>query len=336
MKHQKQITLATHLESFFRNRLVIQRRCSPATIITYRDGLRLLLIFAAKQIGKPPSRLTVDDLERDLILAFLDHLENERGNSTRTRNARLAAIRSFFQHIAYNDPAMSGVVQRVLAIPEKKTARKTISYLRQEDLTALLTAPDRHTWLGRRDFALLLFLARTGARVSEATGVNTLDLRLEKPYQVLLRGKGSKERVVPLTGETVAALCSYRDENVSDLKVDGPFFINARGNRLTRFGVVHILHRAVKIASSQYPHLAKLVISPHTLRHTVAMHLLQAGVDLTTIQSWLGHATVDTTHQYVEADTEMKRRAIEMCSAPNVPVSLYIPTDDVLALLESL
>jgi len=183
---------------------------------------------------------------------------------------------------------------------------------------------------------MLLFLGRTGARVSEATGLNGSDLRLDKPYQVLLRGKGFKERVVPLTEETVIALRNYRDENVHRLATEGPFFINQRGARLTRFGVVHMIDRAVKVAAAQHPHLAKMSISPHTLRHTVAMHMLQAGVDLTTIQSWLGHATVNTTHQYVEANTEMKRRAIEMCAAPETPVSLYVPTDDVLALLENL
>ena len=336
MKSQKTTTLATHLESFFRNRLVLQRRCSPATIFTYRDGLRLLLIFASKQMGKPPSRLAVEDLDRDLILAFLDHLESERGNSISTRNARLAAIKSFFQHIAYSDPSAMGLVQRVLAIQEKRTVKKAICYLRQEDLAVLLSAPDQNTWLGRRDYTLLLFLGRTGARVSEATGLNGSDLRLDKPYQVLLRGKGSKERVVPLTEETVIALRNYHDENVHRLAMEGPFFINQRGARLTRFGVVHMIDRTVKVAAGQHPHLAKMRISPHTLRHTVAMHMLQAGVDLTTIQSWLGHATVNTTHQYVEADTEMKRRAIEMCAAPETPVSLYVPTDDVLALLENL
>ncbi len=335
MKSRNTATLASYLESFFRNRLISQRRSSPATIAAYRDGLRLLLVFASKQTGKPPSRLAVEDLDRDTILAFLDHLESERGNSIRTRNARLAAIRSFFQHIAYCDPSAVGVVQRVLAIQEKRTVKKVISYLRQEDLAALLSAPDQNTWQGRRDYTLLLFLSRTGARVSEATGVNLADLWLDKPYQVLLRGKGSKERVIPLMEETVGTLRSYRDENGRRLSAEAPFFINARGGRLTRFGVVHILERAAKMAASQHPHLAKMTISPHTLRHTVAMHMLQAGVDLTTIQSWLGHVSVNTTHQYVEADTEMKRRAIEMCAAPGNTVSLYVPTDDVLALLNS-
>ena len=336
MNSQKNITLAAHLESFFRNWLISQRRCSPATISTYRDGLRLLLIFASKQVGKPPSRLAVENLDRDCILAFLDHLENERGNSIRTRNARLAAIKSFFQHISYKDPAAHGVVERVLTIQEKRAVKKALCYLRQEDLNALLSAPDRNTWLGLRDYTMLLFLGRTGARVSEATGLNGSDILLDKPYQVLLCGKGSKERVVPLTEETVIALRNYRNENVHSLTEESPFFINQRGERLTRFGVVHIIKRAVKVAANNHPHLAKMKISAHTLRHTVAMHMLQAGVDLTTIQSWLGHVNVNTTYQYVEADTEMKRRAIEMCDEPETPVSLYVPKDDVLALLENL
>jgi len=336
MKNKKTTTLASHLESFFRNRLVAQRRSSPATVSTYRDGLRLLLIFASKQTGKPPSRLTVEDLDRETILAFLDHLEIERGNSVRTRNARLAAIRSFFQHIAYCDPSAIGVVQRVIAIQEKRIVKRTISYLRPDDLAALLAAPDQSTWQGRRDYTLLLFLSRTGARVSEATGVDGADLRLDKPSQVLLRGKGSKERVVPLTEETVTALRNYRDESRHSLLAGGPFFVSARGTRLTRFGIVHLLDRAVKTAEGQHPHFANMTISPHVLRHTVAMHMLQAGVDLTTIQSWLGHVPVNTTHQYVEADIEMKRRAIEMCATPEAPVSLYVPTDDVLAFLEKL
>jgi len=336
MKNPKYSTLAAHLESFFRDRLVSQRRCSPATIAAYRDGLRLLLIFASNQTGKPPSRLALEDLDREMILAFLNHLESERGNSVRTRNARLAAIKSFFQHITYADPAKAGLVQRILAIQEKHPVKKTIGYLRQDDFAVLLSAPDQSTWQGRRDYTLLLFLGRTGARVSEATNLNGSALRLEKPYQVLLRGKGSKERVIPLIEDVATALRRYRDENAHRLGAEGPFFISRGGDRLTRFGVVHIVDRAAKAAAIRQPHLAKLTISPHTLRHTVAMHMLQAGVDLTTIQSWLGHANVNTTHQYVEADIEMKRRAIEQCATPEAPVSLYVPTDDVLALLDNL
>jgi len=336
MKKQNKTTLAGYLESFFRNRLVAQLRASPATVSTYRDGLRLLLVFASKQTGKSPSQLSVEDLDRDFILAFLDHLEKERGNSIRTRNARLAVIKSFFHHVAYCDPSSIGIVQRVTAIQEKRFTRKSISYLRKEELDALLKILDRANWQGRRDYVLLLFLGRTGARVSEAININASDLRLDRPSQVLLHGKGFKERIVPLTEDLIKALSEWYQENKLRKDDDNPVFINARKQRLTRFGVTHILARAVKLVPNKLPHLASQRISPHTLRHSVAMHMLQAGVDLTTIQSWLGHVNLNTTHQYVEADTEMKRRAIEKCQTSEVQASFYEPGDDLLKLLENL
>lgn len=336
MKKPKSLSLGNHLESFFRTYLVQQRSCSPSTISTYRDGLKLLLIFASEQIEKPPVKLSLREINRELVLKFLDYLESERGNSVSTRNARLAAIKSFFRHVAYNDPAAIGLAEQIIAIPIKRPLKRPVNYLRYDDLRTLLSIPDQNTWIGRRDYTLLLFLGRTGARVSEMTGLNSADLRLVKPYQVLLRGKGSKERVVPLTEETVTALRNYRDENINRLKSEGSFFINRKGERMTRFGVVHMINRTVKVAIDQHPNFTDMNISPHTFRHTVAMHMLQAGVDLTTIRSWLGHVTVNTTHLYVEADTEMKRRAIEMCLSPETPVSLYVPPDDVIALLENI
>jgi len=336
MTTHKKLNLAILLESFFRERLVAQKRCSPATISTYKDALKLLLVFVADLVGKIPSRLTLDDLDRNNILSFLDHLENERNNSIRTRNARLAAIRSFFNHVGYCDPASIGIVQRVTAIQQKRDVKKSISYLRVGELDDLLNAIDRSTWQGRRDYVLLLFLGRTGARVSEAVNVNTSDLRLNQPRQVLLHGKGFKERIVPLTTDLTTTLGEWCKENQLHTGDDNPVFINARRQRLTRYGVTHILTRAVKSTEKELPHLMKMRISPHTLRHSLAMHMLQAGVDLTTIQSWLGHVNLDTTHQYVEADTEMKRRAIEKCQTTEVQVSLYEPSDDLLKLLENL
>ena len=336
MKKPNTLSLANHLETFFRTYLVQHRNCSPATISTYRDSLKLLLLYASEQLGKTPVRLKLEDIDRELILRFLDHLESERGSSVSTRNARLSAIRSFFRHVGNNDPALMGFAEKIMAIPVKKPFKRPVNYLRYEDLKILLSIPDQNTWIGRRDYTLLLFLGRTGARVSEMTGLNGSDLRLSKPCQVLLRGKGSKERAVPLTDETVTALQNYRDENTNKLEPAGPFFINRKGERMTRFGVVHMINRTVKTAIDQHPEFADMNISPHTFRHTVAMHMLQAGVDLTTIRSWLGHVTVNTTHLYVEADTEMKRRAIEMCFTPETPISLYVPPDDVIALLENL
>lgn len=329
-------TLPTLLESFFRKRLAAQRNASAATIASYRDALRLLLVFASERIDKPPSRLRVEDLDRGVVLAFLDHLEAGRGNSIRTRNARLAAIRSFFQHVAYEDPASMGIAQRVISIPGKRTSRRIVNYLRKDELDTLLATPNRTSPKGRRDHTLLLFLARTGARVSEAIAVNLSDLRLEAPCQILLHGKRSKDRVVPLATDLVAALHHLCDERGTPRNVAEPVFVNARGRRLSRFGVVHILDRTVSDVRATHPGMLAGAISPHTLRHTTAMHLLQSGVDLTTIQAWLGHASVLTTHHYIEADVEMKRRALAACDHPQAEPSRYQPPDDVLALLESL
>ena len=329
-------TLASLLESFFRKRLVAQRRASPETIVAYRHALRLLLLFAATRLDCAPSRLTVDQFDSDLVLAFLDDLEASRGNGIQTRNARLAAIRSFFHHVAFSDPAAMGVAQRILGIPGKRTSRRVVSYLTREELDAILALPDLAAAQGRRDRALLLFLARTGARVTEAISVSPADLRLDRPSQVLLHGKGSKDRVVPLAPDLVTVLRALRDERGVRPEAGDPLFVNARGRRLTRFGVVHILHRLVAAAVKTYPGLTRRSISPHTLRHTTAMHLLQASVDMTTIQSWLGHASVATTHHYVEADLEMKRRALAQCDFPDAKPARYQPTDELLALLESL
>jgi site-specific recombinase XerD len=328
--------LADLLESFFRKRLIVQRRASHATVASYRDALRLLLTFISEKAGKALSDLAVGDIDRDMVLAFLDHLEAARGNGARTRNARLAAVRSFFRHVASSDPASMGVAQRVLAIEGKRTIKRVPHCLRHDELDAVVAAPDRSTPLGRRDHALLLFLGWTGARVSEAVGVNASDLRLERPWQVLLRGKGSKERVIPLTEDTAAvlrALCEERGISTDDA---APVFVNTRGQRLTRHGAHRIVRRAAAVASKACPSLASRAVSPHTLRHTAAMRLLQSGVDLAVIAAWLGHVSLDTTHGYVEADVEMKRRALEKCEAPETQLNCYQPTDAVLALLESL
>jgi site-specific recombinase XerD len=329
-------TLAALLESFFRHRLVAQRGASPATVVAYRDALRLFLVFASKRAGKPPSRLGLDELDRDMVLAFLDHLEQQRNNSTRTRNVRLAAIRSFFQHVAYCDPAGISLAQRILSIQGKRTTKRLIGYLRQPELEAILAAPERTTPLGRRDHALLLFLARTGARVSEAIGVDAAELSLQRPCQVLLHGKRGIQRVVPLEKDIAAVLKALLDERGVATDSQTPVFVNARGLRLTRKGVNHILTRAVTIAAKTKPGLGERAISPHTMRHSLAMQLLQSGVELSTIQSWLGHASINTTHQYVEADLEMKRRALEKCNNPETSPTPYQPTDEVLAFLESL
>lgn len=330
-------TLGSLLESFFRRRLVAQRRASPATIATYRDALKLLLVFAGHRCRKPPSRLALRDLDRDAILEFLDHLEKKRGNSARTRNARLTAIRSFFQYVAYTDPEALGIVQRILMIPGKRTVKPMISHLTPSELAALLAAPDRRTARGRRDYALMLFLGETGARVSEAIGVDSVDLRCDRPCQVLLRGKGSKERVVPLREQTAAILRALRKERGLDAHDRAPLFANRCGDRLTRFGVTHAIRRAVRTARARQPGVVeRRTVSPHVFRHTAAMNLLRAGVDLAVIRSWLGHVNLNTTHHYLEADVEMKRRALEQCRIAKHHPRKYRAPDAVLAMLEGL
>jgi len=313
-----------------------QLRASPATVRAYRDALRLFLVFVSERAGKAPSRLCLEELDRDVVLAFLDYLEEKRHNSVRTRNVRLTAIHSFFQHVAYCDPAAMSFANRVLSIQGKRTTKRLLGYLRQKELDAILDALDLSTEQGRRDYALLLFLARTGARVSEAIAINVADLQLQRPAYVLFRGKGAKERIVPLEKDTASVLRALNDERGVGTDLQSPVFVNARGQRLTRHGVIHIIRRAVAIATKTNPALAARTISPHTLRHTFAMHMLQSGVDITTIQSWLGHASTDTTHQYIEADLDMKRRALEKCDNPEAKIATFHPTDEVLAMLEKL
>ena len=336
MSKPKPYTLGSLLEAYFHQRLIAQRKSSPRTVAAYRDSLRLLLTFVAEKKNRPPARLSIEDLDRDTVLAFLDSLEAARKNSIRTRNARRAAIRSFMSYVALCDPASLGVVQRVLAIPSKRHERKVVSYLRQEQLDAILAVPDRATPPGRRDYALLLFLARTGARVSEATALNRTDLRLDKPGHVLLRGKGDKQRAVPLAEDVRQTLTEWLQERGLNANEGRPVFVNARGKRLSRFGVNYILERVTSAAASRCADLERQSVSPHVLRHTLAMQLLQSGVDLTTIQSWLGHAGVETTHHYMEADLEMKRQALGKCQFPEGAVERFEPDDELLAMLARL
>ena len=328
-------TLAGLLESFFRRRLVDQRNASPATVGSYRDALRLLVRYVAERTKREPCALTVADFDRDIILDFLDQLERIRGNRAQTRNARLTAIRSFFRHVAASDPACLGIAQRVLAIPTKRTTSAPPRHLEEDELAALLNASDSRTVQGRRDHALLLFLARTGARVSEAIGIDAADLRLEPPHQVLLRGKGRKQRRVPLAADltqTLRALCRERRLGSDERR---PVFTGESGERLTRFGVTHLVRRAVTRAVTNAPSLSRTRVSPHLFRHTLAMQLLRARTDLVTIQAWLGHAQVATTHRYAEADVEMMRKTLKAAKVTGDGGDRYQPTDAVLRVLEN-
>nr|WP_234894966.1 tyrosine-type recombinase/integrase [Sinorhizobium meliloti] len=331
------LLLAPLLESYFRRRLTKQRNATPATVASYRDALRMLILFAAAKLRKRPAALVLEDLDRDLVLAFLDELEEKRNNTVATRNARLAAIRSFFHHVAAADPASFGVAQRVLTIPTKRAHIEVTHHLTKAEVDAVIAAPDQRTPRGRRDRAFLLFLARTGARVSEAIGVNADDLQLDRPRsQVLLHGKGRRDRVIPVPQDLARALAALlRECGIANHK-PRPIFIGAHNERLTRFGATHIVRRAAAKAVAIRPNLAEKPISPHIFRHSLAMKLLQSGVDLLTIQAWLGHAQVATTHRYAAADVEMMRNGLEKAGIEGDYGTRFRPTDAVLQLLNSI
>lgn len=330
-------TLGRLLESFFRDRLTQQRNASSATIASYRDALRLLVLFAAERTGRKPAALAVEDLDRDLVLGYLDHLEHERGNSVPTRNARLTAVRSFFHHVAASDPGSVGIAQRILAIPIKRANTTVPLVLPRAELDALIDAPDQRTPRGRRDRVFLLFLARTGARVSEALAVDAADLELDRPRpQVLLRGKGRKQRLVPLSKDLADAVEGLLHERGIARHAASPLFVGRHDQRLTRFGATHIVRRAVSTASQRVPLLGRKRVSPHVLRHCLAMTLLQSGVDLLTIQAWLGHAQVATTHRYAAADVEMMRTSLEKAGVADKACARFQPKDEVLRLLEQI
>lgn len=322
------------IQDFFCKRLIDQQNVSARTVASYRDTFRLLLQFAEQDTRKCPTYLTLDDLSAPFILAFLNSLEQERGNSARTRNIRLAAIRSFMRYVAMKDPACLPAIQRVLAIPLKRFDRPVLTFLSREEMQAVIEAPDNSTWNGHRDRVMFTIFYNTGARVSEITGLRVGDVLLERECAIRISGKGRKQRVIPLWKKTVAGLKKWMAR--IDGNAEAPVFPNHMGKPLSRSGVEYRLRVAIKRATSKCPSLQGRRISPHTLRHTTAMHLLQAGVDITVIALWLGHETPSTTHLYVEADLSMKERALEKLQEPPATRVRYQPSDRILAFLESL
>lgn len=329
-----QIGFPELVQDFFLRRLIAQRGASMRTVEAYRDAFELLLGFAQNHAGKKPHAMTLADLDAPLVLDFLDHLETARGNSIRTRNARLAAIHSFMRYAAVRDPASLPVASRVLAIPVKRFDRPVLGYLTREQVTAILAAPDPATWTGRRDAALLATAYNTGARVSELTGLRAGDVLLDRENAVHLHGKGRKERAIPLWKNTARQLRGWLDE--LHAAPDRPVFGNNRGEPLTRSGVRDRLDRAVAEAAKQCPSLNGKQVTPHTLRHSTAMHLLQSGTDLAVIALWLGHENPATTHQYLEADIESKRAVLQRLTDPSPAATRYQPNDKLLAFLQSL
>jgi site-specific recombinase XerD len=327
-------TLASLLQDFFCQRLIGQRNASPSTVASYRDTFRLLLRYVQDRSQPSVSMLTLADLDAPVILAFLDHLERERRNSVRSRNARLAALRSFYHYSATRDPSQLPVVQRVLAIPSKRHDRPVLGFLQAEEMHAIQAAANLSTWSGRRDQALLATLYNTGARVSEIVGVRIADFVPGSTATLHLRGKGRKERRVPLWTSTARLISRWLAGE--QRAPDRPLFPNRGGHPMTRSGVAFRLQLAVREAARSCPSLRGRRISPHTLRHTTAMHLLQSGVDITVIALWLGHESPTTTHGYVEADLAMKRRALDKLTEPAHRTPRFKPKHDLLAFLEAL
>ncbi len=323
---------STQVQDFFCQRLLAQRNASPRTIESYRDAFGLLLRFTQTHLRKNPSELALGDLDAPVILAFLNHLERDRHNTIRSRNARLAALRSFFQYAASRDPANLPTIQRVLAIPRKREDQPLLGFLSREEMAALQDAPDLTTWSGRRDQVLIAMLYNTGARVSEAIELRVSDFVRGRTAIVKLRGKGRKERIVPLWKSTVRLLTAWVDRRAA--QPEAPLLPNHSGGRMTRSGVAYRLRLAATTAAAVCPSLRRARISPHTLRHTTAMHLLQAGVDITLIALWLGHESPTTTHRYVEADLVMKQRTLAKLQEPSQRCARFAPSDSLLAFLE--
>lgn len=321
-------TLASTLQAFFVDRLVRERGASANTIAAYRDTMRLLLTFAEQRLGKQPSGLDLSNLDAPLIAAFLDHLQHERGNSERTRNARLAAIHSLFKFAARRHPEQAALIQRVLAIPPKRFDKALITYLTPAEIDALLAAPNRLTWAGRRDHALLLLTVRTGLRVSELINLSRADLQLVGPgAHVECRGKGRKQRRTPLDKTTVAVLKTWLAERGG--RNDDPLFPARTGTRLSRDAVERLVTKHATAAGLK-------AVTPHVLRHSAAMRLLHAGVDIAVIALWLGHEQAETTQIYLHADMTIKQRALDRTTPPNTRPGRYRPSDSVLAFLDSL
>ncbi|MGW3199153.1 tyrosine-type recombinase/integrase [Streptomyces sp. NPDC001118] len=327
-------TLAPTLQSFFTDRLSRQRQASPHTIAAYRDTLKLLLAFAEQHTGTAPCDLRISQLDAPLIGAFLDHLETERGNSVRTRNARLAAIHSLFRYAALRHPQDAAAIQRVLAIPPKRFDRAIVTYLTEPEINALLAAPDQATWTGRRDHALLALALQTGLRASELISLTIHDAHLGTGAHISCLGKGRKQRITPLTAETAAVLRTWLHERGG--QPTDPLFPTRRGTALSRDALERRVATHTGTAARACPTLREKKVAPHVLRHSAAMRLLNAGVDTTVIALWLGHESVATTQIYVHADLALKERALARTAPTGTTQGRYRPSDKIIDFLESL
>jgi integrase/recombinase XerD len=326
-------TLPALIQQFFTDRLCTQMEASTNTIAGYRDTFRLLLRFASEHIGKGPAKLKVDDLDCVMVGDFLSHVESERHNSTRSRNTRLAAIRSFFRFVAMSEPAYMLHCQKILAMPSKRHVRRTVDFLNRTEMNALLAAPDRSTWTGRRDHAILIMALQTGLRASELINLRRCDMVTGAGAHIRCEGKGRKQRSTPLRRETIKVMEVWLQERVGDDR--DPLFPTVKGTKLSRDALEAIVRRHVLSASGACPSLAGKRVSPHVLRHSTAMELLHNGVDQTVIALWLGHESVETTQIYIHADMRLKEKALARIAAPASKPGRYRPDDTLLAFLEA-
>jgi len=326
--------LAPTLQAFFTQRLMTERAASPATVTAYRDGLRLFVRFASQSAGCRPSELDFTQLDAAVVGAFLDHIERVRGAGVRTRNARLAAIHSLFRYAALCHPEHAGSIQRVLAIPQKRCERALVSFLTRDEASAILAAPDRSDWVGRRDHALLVVMVQTGLRVSEATALSCADLVLGRGAHVRCMGKGRKQRCTPLTPEAVSTLRVWLSERRGDPAE--PAFPSRRGTRLSTDAVEYLVAKYASGASARCPSIGAKKVTPHVLRHTCAMFMREQGIDLSTIALWLGHESLATVQVYLHADLAIKEKALAATAPPGTTPGRYRPSDALMAFLQSL
>lgn len=327
-------TFPALLQSFFTDRLLRQMRASPHTVSSYRDTFRLLLRFARDRLGKEPSQLAIEDLDPSLIIDFLDYLEVKGGNTPRTRNNRLAAIRSFFRHVSMNEPTHVLLSQRIRAIPQKRYQKRTIEFLQRNEIEALVAAPDPSTWIGRRDRSLLLVLVQTGLRVSELTSLCWTNVMLGTGAHVQCDGKGRKCRCTPLRRDVVAALEAWRAEQCPAL--EDPVFPSSRGGHISTDAVERLVAKHARNAIASCPSIAEKRVGPHVLRHSAAMALRERGVDLSVIALWLGHESVETTQMYLHADIHLKERALARTASIEGAAARFQPSDALMVYLESL
>jgi site-specific recombinase XerD len=333
-KSHSPLNFGNLLQDFFCQYLMNQRNLSPRTVASYRDAFRLLLNFVKERKRKSPAKIQMADLDATCIVAFLRHLEHDRRNGARSRNARLMAIRCFLKYAATREPTCLAVVQRVLAIPGKRFDRPALGFLSQAEIQAVLEAPNSSTFSGARDRVLLALLYNTGARVSEVASLRVSDVDLGPGASLRLHGKGRKERSVPLWKSTARLLRQWIQRIGG--KADAALLPNIANGCMTRSGIAKRFAKAVHSAQRSTPSLRGRKISPHTIRHTTAMHLLQSGVDITVIAIWLGHSSTTTTHHYVEADLLMKQKALGKLQQPRARLKRYKPTDALMSFLQSL